>query len=601
MKSKTSLFNSTLYWKNIKRFWPLWVGYLLILIIRCPWLLYHWATDPYGYENQEIVFYLLNEGKSLELFVVMCIAIAYATALWSYLYFPKSSTWIHSLPMKRSTIFVTNVLAGLSMMIVPALAAYGLGVAVAAAFHLTNIILLMQWMFAIIGVSILFFGMATLLAMITGNIVVLPALYFIFQYVGEYLFVMATGIMNILVYGSSAKWNDPYWLSPVLAAYRGIGMDVKFAENGRIMEYSVVGAKTVVIGAIVGILMMVAAYLLYRKHHTERCGDTITVNWIRPIMKYGFIVCFASLASIFLYEIGLFNGLGRNSGSILLVLLILVWITGLIGYFISEMLLQKGFRVFSAKHVAKCMIFNAIMSLPLIALSFDIFGYSKWVPEINEVESIIINSGYGTVSDSDIIEETIALHQGIVDNRKLYQKRSIEMSNSVTAYEDHIQSEWVQLEYRLKNGKVCVRNYEIWTTKKERLQKGVYQEIYDLMNQPKVVYAQYFPDEFDVNQTDDIRIDYYELDGEITTDSTSFSISNEQRKQQLFEAIKKDIEAGDLKVEGRYWDKGNERFRLDITYHKPDDSNPVYMWIEIDNKAAETMKFLQKMEKLYNQ
>lgn len=600
MKSKTSLLNSTLYWKNIKRFWPLWVGYLLILILRCPWLLYHRATEPYGYENQEMIFYLLNGDKSPEFFAVMCMAIACAMALWSYLYFPKSSTWVHSLPIKRSTIFVTNVLSGLSMMIVPALAAYGLGVAVAAAFHLPHTILLVQWMFAIIGISILFFGMATLLAMITGNIIVLPALYFIFQCVGEYLFVMARGFKNTLVYGCSDNWNDPYWLSPIFAVYRGVGMDVKYEENGAIMDYSFLGAKTVVIGVIAGILMMSAAYLLYRKHHTERCGDIITVNWMRPIMKYGFIVCFASLVTVFLYSIGVFNGLERSSGSILLVISILVWITGLFGYFISEMLLQKSFRVFSGRHLVKCILFNAIMIVPLIVLNLDVFGYAKWVPETSEVESIIINSGYGTISDSDTIEEVIALHQEIVDNRKLYQKRQITMSG-VESPEEDWRTDWVHLEYQLKNGKVRARNYEILTTKKEQLQKGVYQDLYDLMNQPKVVYAQYFPDGFDVSRADDISVDHYEVADEITTDSTSFSISNEQRKQQLFEAMKKDIESGDLKVEGEYWEKDNKRFRLDMTYHKPDDSEPVYMRIEIDEKSAETMKFLQKMEKLYNQ
>ena len=45
MKSKTSFFNRTIFIKNILRFWPMWVLYLIILFFMLPVSLYR-NTNP---------------------------------------------------------------------------------------------------------------------------------------------------------------------------------------------------------------------------------------------------------------------------------------------------------------------------------------------------------------------------------------------------------------------------------------------------------------------------------------------------------------------------------------------------------------------------
>ena len=52
MKSKTSCFNTTVFWKDIRKFWPVWICYFLLWQISLPfvnWLNFQNA-DRY-YEN----------------------------------------------------------------------------------------------------------------------------------------------------------------------------------------------------------------------------------------------------------------------------------------------------------------------------------------------------------------------------------------------------------------------------------------------------------------------------------------------------------------------------------------------------------------------
>lgn len=609
MKSKISWVNSTIYWKNIKRFWPLWVGYLLVLLVRFPWILYNWAVNNVGFEKRELIYVLLSNGAAVDMIMILIASVICAMALWSYLYFPKSSTWAHALPVKRSTLFITNVLSGLSMLIVPILAAYGIGIGVATALDLPFVGLIGQWMFILTGVNILFFGMATLLAMMTGNIIVLPVLYFIFQFVGLFLYAILQALKNILVYGNSNTWDTPDWLSPIAAVLERIGLRSDQYDIQRYGEsianvikpnYYVYGQGTVVIGAVIGVLLLIGAYQLYRKHHTEKYGDTISVKWIRPVMKYGFILCFAFLMTICLYQMGLIDGMVRSADRVLVVTIVLLWISGFMGYFIAEMLLQKSFRVFHGKDFIRGIIYNLVIALPVLALGLDLFGYTRWVPEAHEVESVIISNGNGILQDVEIMEEIIDVHQKIVDNRKLYMDREIAMGN---VWDDRgdIQREDFLVEYRLKNGKVRNRAFEVWTTQAERLQEGVYQDMYHLMNQPKVIYAQYFSDDFDMTHINDITVDCYDASKEGQVYRSTYTISNNDRKRQLYEAMVRDIGEGRLKVRQYYENKGIAEYMFTITAVPMNGNQSIYTFVEIDKNATSTYAFLKKMEKLYNQ
>ena len=128
MQSKTSFFNRTLFRKNLSRYWPLWgfasfVGFLApaALLVR---VIQSGETSVAPLRVREIYYYLVADAVPI---VSIAYAILCAMAVWSYLYHPRSVSMMHSLPIRREGLFLTNLLSGLAMMAIPYLVAGGLG------------------------------------------------------------------------------------------------------------------------------------------------------------------------------------------------------------------------------------------------------------------------------------------------------------------------------------------------------------------------------------------------------------------------------------------------------------------------------------------
>ena len=73
---------------------------------------------------REIYYYLVADAVPI---VSIAYAILCAMAVWSYLYNARSVGMMHSLPIRREGLFLTNLLSGLAMMAIPYLVAGGLG------------------------------------------------------------------------------------------------------------------------------------------------------------------------------------------------------------------------------------------------------------------------------------------------------------------------------------------------------------------------------------------------------------------------------------------------------------------------------------------
>ena len=114
MQSKTSFFNRTLFRKNLSRYWPLWgfasfVGFLApaALLVR---VIQSGETSVEPLVVREGYYYLLGNAVPI---ISLCYAILCAMAVWSYLYNARSVGMMHTLPIRREGLFLTNLLSGL--------------------------------------------------------------------------------------------------------------------------------------------------------------------------------------------------------------------------------------------------------------------------------------------------------------------------------------------------------------------------------------------------------------------------------------------------------------------------------------------------------
>ena len=139
---------------------------------------------------------------------------------------------------------------------------------------------------------------------------------------------------------------------------------------------------------------------------------------------------------------------------------------GLVGYFVAEMLIKKSFRVFRAGAKGAAIVALALVLLG-VAMSFDLTGYEKRVPDESEIESVYYTfSGMTdvTTDDADTIRRLTAAHQAIVKNRN-EQVRIADASDADTLSQsdyDDIEPFHLRLTYYLKDGSQLSRSYSLY-------------------------------------------------------------------------------------------------------------------------------------------
>ena len=172
MRSKTSYFNGTLFKKNLSRYWPLWglasFGGAMFPLAMLLELLHNGFQFWSPLETRQAYYTVLSYGVPV---ISIVYAILCAMAVWSYLYNARSVGMMHTLPIRREGLFVTNVLSGLTMMAIPYAVTGVLLVLVSLLFGGFEPMGVLVTVLGVMGESLFFFGLATLCAFIVGNVV----------------------------------------------------------------------------------------------------------------------------------------------------------------------------------------------------------------------------------------------------------------------------------------------------------------------------------------------------------------------------------------------------------------------------------------------
>lgn len=127
MQSATSFFNRALFRKNLQRFWPLWLGYVLIWLLLLPLPLLNELADYHGVPTvADASYYLLQIGAYGGLVMGAVFGIFFAMAMFAYLTNPRATQGFHSMPVRRETLYATNYLTGLVCMVSALVLAFAL-------------------------------------------------------------------------------------------------------------------------------------------------------------------------------------------------------------------------------------------------------------------------------------------------------------------------------------------------------------------------------------------------------------------------------------------------------------------------------------------
>lgn len=487
MKSKISFFNAGLFKSTLRRFWPLWTIHFAGWLLFLPVLTLMNNLGPN--KSTDFIFAICESAVFASSVVAFIMAILAAMAVFSFMYSSRSTGLIASLPVRREAIFGSVWLGG-----VFAVLASNLVIALLTfLFSLDatiNTALAFKAAFTWLGVYsmqfILFYGIASLTAVMTGSIAVLPILYIIFNFLVVGMETIIRLDFSCLIWGMSnssfdcvldflsplvymlekftpvLKYNTPY-------AYDTYGLALQTRECiSFTFDYWLPSA----IYCVVGLVFSAAALMIFRRRRMESAGDVIAVRCMRPVFKYGVTVCSALCGGLLLYTV-LFALFESRSASVFIMILSMI-IFAFIGYFGAKMLLEKSFHVFRGSWVGFIVV-CCLCAVFTLCCDLDVCGIGAYVPKEGSIKSITVYQR-GPVEDPAIIENYRQLHEKIVSYKDEYEH---------IVYSDDTES--IMFEYELKNGRTVSREYTL------PMDDENVERYYELANTPSLLLERFSP------------------------------------------------------------------------------------------------------------
>lgn len=526
MRSGTSFFNRTVYEKSVLRFWPLWVVNLVFwgMLLPLRGLLALQEPGTVAMKNFSVdVSYLGELGLA---FAVVAGMLA-AMAACSHLYSARSANFMAALPIRREGLFVSHYAAGLTMLLAPNGIIFLLTLAVEAAGGEVELIPLLFWLISLSAMEFFFYSFALCLGMFAGHILALPVFYGVFNVLAVGVAVLIEGVMGEFYFGYvSNGYGISLWLTPIYMLSQldiNYGIDAGWDGMWYIGGYGIEGASVLGIYAVAAVVLTVVALLIYRGRHLETAGDVVAVKSMRPVFKYGVAIC----SGLFL---GYFTALVMSYETVGLVVSILVW--GIAGYFVAQMFLDKSFRVFRRWKGAAAV--TAVFIAMFLVVGLDLTGFESRVPDAGQVVEVRLSGLYSgpydsadhvneSVSDPEIIEKIVALHQAVVDHREECGDGDVYQS--------------LRLTYTMEDGSVMRRDYDLMLRLSQADTPGtVPYATLELLNQPDFLWQLYGFDEMEEQGT------LFCVTDDSAPDSSYFG----EDAAALLAAVKADFSAGDI-------------------------------------------------------
>lgn len=603
---KKGWFSLTLFRKNWARFWPLAAGYGLIQFFVLPMDLI--TRADYSRNMSQLFANRILSATTWAVALGLVFGLLAAMALFFYLMNSRSVGMLHALPIRREGLFLTNWLTGLSFFLAPNAVAALIALAVEGVFGALQPALTLRWFALHTVVAMFFFCFAVCCAMFTGHILALPVFYGVLNGLVAGLCLLADNAVNVLLVGYAGndlvnaaltQWCTPVWhlLRKLQAVYEAESIYDTAAGTSVAMGYCLV----------LGAAFTLVAVVVYQHRQLERAGDVVTVGWVRPIFQWGVGICTGLSLGTILYE-----NFFRRQGA--WAFAVLVALCAVLGAFVARMFLKKTLRVF-AESWKSCGLVGLCMLLLLGGARADFFGYQKWTPDPEKVESVYLGNvqsapydgGWSGVEIADpaIVEEIVALHRDLVKELDVLERARWDGERYSTSPEgwETSTATGLRLEYHMKNSGFETRWYTSVPISEEALAdpNSYAARLEELLNRPEVLREIYLAQ---IGEKD-VAVTAGWLSN-VNDEERGEADLTEEQTRKLWKAFLEDLEGGRIH---RYLLDGRERrencyytdvdFTLTLTAYQPNGERESYtnhLSVTLQNSASAMMKVLQEEE-----
>lgn len=485
MRSRISFFDKTVYRKDMTRYAPVWLLYLLCLLLG---MVIMYTTGAAEEKNGHFWFPVRMGEGCLQLMAVvnMLYALLVAMLLFADLYNSRMCNALHALPLRRETWLMTHVAAGLSYSLIPTAVMAAAATPFLATTSVADAWLIGPLWFVIVNLQYLcFFGMAVLCAMCVGNLFALVGMYGVVNvfsllvgYLVNQLYVpmlygviMPTRLIKLLcpayqLAGGSYVEFEPYL--KLLRQYNNRPEDVvgSFTLAGREGDW-----LTLALYALAGMVFLGLAVALYRRRRLETAGDMVAFEPLKPVL-----LTMAALA------VGIVASFLADAIMLETWLKLLCLVLGLmIGWFGGRMLLERSFRVFQPKKWAGLAVLSGVLLLCYAGTYYDWLGIEERIP--GNVVSVEVSGGMENrvFTDPEDIELVKSLHALALEDR-LEEFGAYSQEYDMFCYDlKDVTSEeerptlvpcrnrlYLWISYTLSGGGSLTRNYVVWADGPER-------------------------------------------------------------------------------------------------------------------------------------
>lgn len=561
MKSRISLCNKTVFWKDIVRFAPLWVLYMAIgLLTLMP-------------DNEQGTVFIWSRNVSRSIGYMSIVNLVYgvlcALLLFGELFDAKLCRTLHATPVRRETRFLSHVLAGMCFSLIPNLMFMLTGMPQLGEYWQSGLV----WLLAVELEFLFFFGLAVFCVMLAGNRFAAVAIYGILNFWALLIQWFIPTLYEPLLYGIEFNLDFLTVFCPAMYMYGR--RTVLYAPHlfSSILEEETHGWPVgpvfrgmeeswlypTILGAL-GILLGVAALLLYRRRNLERAGDALAVRKLEPV----FAVIFSLFVGSTLATLG-----ARYTNY-----LVLLAIGLLAGWIVAQMLIQRTVRIFRLRSFVGFALLAAILGSTFAITKADPLNVSGWLPDAEQVASVTVekndnllykNNNSTVVVDYEYIQEAIDVHKRII-----YTYGEVRnWRNSIT----------VKFTYHMRDGRTVSRSYRI----DEGLEVLLLRKFF---SHPKHILC-YTDWEKYIQEPHDATINAVDISEYVQEEDVKF----------LLEAIKADCEAGNMAQDRKYHlYEYKYRVRIDTLYGVVGGVNPtgrILIYPEAENTMAWIEAYLQ--------
>lgn len=491
-KSKKTLLSMILW--SLKKTLPITLIYSFLLFVCFPMYI-SLARKSAGANKFDYVY---CQEVLIEVVPTLLAIFTIVTACFMFnIYHKKRSVDLYaSLPIKKHTLFLSKYFAGLIVIILPLVVFMSLGLFASFEINSLNSFVTYNKMLAYIVSVINMYSMLAFFSMICGGTLDTLVSFGVVNIGVASCLSLGTSLIGSIVPGyfnmdfitmDRFMYMLFFVFCPFIMPYMaGTFADVYQNSNGELV-YSLgedslaVETKTLIIWFVLALVYLAASIIIAKKRRNENVQNGFIFSFPKFVIQ--FLASGAASLILSYFVVGELSA--ESTGFETLLLFMLSALLGaLLGYFVVSLVYNKGPKRF-VKAIPTFIVSFVAIAIFYLVISLGLVGVSS-VPKVDNIKSVAVFSEdvfdyyYDDVSvviskgnkfekvnlfieDKEVIKNTVALHQSIVDGLhdetgaffKFSNYMYYEISDNEAGYEPNS----IRIDYILNNGEKISRTY----------------------------------------------------------------------------------------------------------------------------------------------